>query len=66
MLYAIQRQLENAGCSVVFIPCQEEMETLGWKSALYRVTEDIRRVLGLDPAILASDAEYEADGANVF
>lgn len=66
MLYAIQRQLENAGCPVVFIPCQEEMETLDWKGALYRVTEDIRCVLGLDPAILTSDAEYEADGANVF
>jgi len=66
MLYAIQRQLENASCPVVFIPCQEELETLDWKDALYQVTEDVRRVLGLDPGILAPDTAYETDGANVF
>lgn len=34
MLYAIQRQLENSGCPVVFIPCQEKLETLDWRNAL--------------------------------
>lgn len=66
MLYAIQRQLENTGCPVVFIPCQEELETLDWKDALYQVTEDVRRVLGLASNILTAYTEYKADGANVF
>ena len=66
MLFAIKRQLESAGCPVVFIPCQEELDTLDWKGALYRVTENVRRVLDLDSAILAADAAYEEDGANVF
>lgn len=66
MLYAIQRQLDSAGCPVVFIPCQEELETLEWKGALYRVTEDVRCILELDIDILASDAAYEADAANAF
>lgn len=66
MLYAIQRQLENSGCPVVFIPCQEKLETLNWRDALYRVTEDIRTVLGLDSSILAADTVYAIDGANVF
>lgn len=66
MLYAIQRQLESAGCPVVFIPCQEELETLNWKSALYQVSEDIRTSLDLDPVELNlySADEYEKDNAN--
>lgn len=66
MLYAIQRQLENAGCPVVFIPCQEELDTLGWKGALYRVTEDIRYIRNLEPNGLAAREEYEKDTANAF
>lgn len=66
MLYAIQRQLESAGCSVVFIPCQEELETLDWQDALYQVTEDVRAVLEFDPGVLAANTAYKADGANVF
>lgn len=48
MLYAIQRQLENSGCPVVFIPCQEELDTLNWKDSLYRVAQDVRHVLDLN------------------
>ena len=66
MLYAIQRQLENAGCPVVFIPCQEELDTLDWKGALYRVTEDIRCIRNLEPDGLATREEYEEDAANAF
>ena len=66
MLYAIQRQLENAGCPVVFIPCQEELETLDWKGALFQVSEDVRAVLKLDSTELNlhSSDEYEKDSAN--
>ena len=66
MLYAVQRQLENAGCPVVFIPCQEELETLDWQDALYRVTEDIRHVLNCGSNLLAANTAYRTDGANVF
>lgn len=66
MLLAIKRQLESAGCPVVFIPCQEKLDTLDWKGALYQVTEDIRNVLNLEPSILVADTVYETDGANAF
>lgn len=66
MLYAIQRQLESADCPVVFIPCQEELDTLDWKDALYRVTEDIRHTLNLKPNGLSAREAYEEDAANVF
>ena len=66
MLFAIKRQLENAGCPVAFIPCQTELETLGWKQALYQVTEAVRKVLYIDPdeVCLHSTAAYEAENAN--
>lgn len=66
MLFAVKRQLESAGCPVVFIPCQEKLNTLDWKGALYRVTEDVRCALNLDPGKLAAETAYEVDGANVF
>ena len=69
MLYAIQRQLENSGCPVVFIPCQEELDTLNWKDALYRVAQDVRHVLDLDEEILdkkVASENYKKDAANAF
>lgn len=66
MLFAIQRQLENAGCAVAFIPCQEELDTLDWKDALYQVTEDIRQILNLSPDELVAHKAYEEDAANAF
>lgn len=66
MLFAIKRQLESANCPVVFIPCQEKLDTLAWKDALYRVTEEVRSVLDFDPSKLAANTEYGIDAANVF
>lgn len=42
MLFAVKRQLESAGCPVVFIPCQEKLDTLDWRDALYQVSEEVR------------------------
>lgn len=66
MLFAIKRQLESADCPVAFIPCQTELETLDWKQALFQVTEEIRKALGIDPdeVHLHSAADYETDSAN--
>lgn len=64
MLLAVKRQLESAGCPVVFIPCQEKLDTLNWKSALYQVTEEVRRTLDLGFNNLVAETEYETDGAN--
>ena len=66
MLFAIKRQLESADCPVVFIPCQEKLDTLNWKEALYQVTEDVRCILNLDIGILAAKTVYKRDGANAF
>lgn len=69
MLYAIQRQLESASCPVVFIPCQEELETLDWKDALYQVSEDVRKVLELDlekVALHAADEYEHGSASNLF
>ena len=66
MLYAIQRQLESSGCRVVFIPCQEKLNTLNWKNALYQVTDEVCKVLDFPYKELSAKTEYEDDGANVF
>lgn len=66
MLFAIKRQLESSGCPVVFIPCQEKLDTLDWKDALYQVTENVRYVLDLNSSILTAHTVYKTDGANAF
>ena len=69
MLFAIKRQLENSDCPVAFIPCQTELETLDWKKALFQVTEEVRKVLDIDPneVHLHSASDYELESAsNVF
>lgn len=66
MLFAIKRQLENAGYPVVFIPCQEKLDTLDWRFALYQVTEEVRNVLGFRIDSLLSKTSYIEDAANAF
>lgn len=65
MLYAIRRQLENAGCPVVFIACQVKLETLDWKKALFQVSEGVCDALKPDVR-LCSKEKYEEDSANAF
>lgn len=66
MLFAIKRQLESADCPVAFIPCQTELETLDWKRALFQVTEEVRKVLDIDPdeVHLHSSVDYESESAS--
>ena len=66
MLLAIKRQLESSGCPVAFIPCQEKLDTLGWKGALYQVTEEVCGALDYPYEELSARKSYEKDGANVF
>lgn len=66
MLFAIKRQLESADCPVAFIPCQTELETLDWKRALFQVTEEVRKVLDIDPdeVHLHSSVDYKSESAS--
>lgn len=66
MLFAIKRQLESADCPVAFIPCQTELETLDWKRALFQVTEEVRKVLDIDPdeVNLHSSVDYKSESAS--
>lgn len=66
MLFAVKRQLESSGCPVVFIPCQEKLDTLDWKAALYQVTEEVRSVLKFESRVLTPRDSYAADAANAF
>ena len=66
MLFAVKRQLESAGCPVVFIPCQEKLDTLDWSRSLYQISEDLRLVLNVDEEDLNSYSDYDEDGANAF
>ena len=66
MLFAIKRQLESADCPVAFIPCQTELETLDWKRTLFQVTEEVRKVLDIDPdeVHLHSSVNYKSESAS--
>ena len=44
MLFAVKRQLESAGCPVVFIPCQEKLDILSAMAAHPSVSENQKRI----------------------
>ena len=60
LLFAVQRQLEREGYIVVFIPCQSELKTVNWKSALHVVVKNIaKNVKTLKEIHLHSENDYK-------
>lgn len=64
LLLAVKRILDEERYLTVFVPCQSELRTLNWKSALYVVVSDIRQVVGYSPDLLHDEKDYRGKNAS--
>lgn len=54
VLYAVKRMLHQQNYPTVFIPCQSDLSSLDWRSALHKVVKNVAAALGKDPEAIDS------------
>lgn len=65
LLYAVKRLLVQEDYITIYIPCNSELSTLDWKTALHRVVDDIYKELG--KKFDSNSNRYNCDNAaNLF
>lgn len=65
-LLAIQRVLEQENFPVIFIPCQSELKTTNWKTALYYIIKAIKAITQTSEELLHSENDYKRNSANIY
>lgn len=55
LLYAIQNLLRQQGYPTVFIPCESDLSSLHWQTALYKVVLDVYHALNINSLSVRED-----------
>jgi len=63
LLLAVKRILDEGQYLTVFVPCQSELRTLNWKSALFVLVSDIRKTVGYGADLLHDEKDYRGKNA---
>lgn len=65
VLYATRNLLEQQGYPTVFIPCESDLSSLNWKSALRKIVLDVYQVFKKDPCLVTED-KYDGPNTVIF
>ena len=64
LLLAVKRLLDEGQYLTVFVPCQSELRTLNWKSALFVLVSDIRDAVSYNSDALHDEKDYRGKNAS--
>ena len=65
MLYAVQKILEQQQYPTVLIPCESDLSSLGWKTALCKVILDVYKALEIDASKI-DEGDYNSENATTY
>lgn len=59
VLFAVQALLKQQGYPTVFVPCESDLSSLDWRTALCRLVHDVYKELNLDVSVI-DDEKYQS------
>lgn len=59
VLFAVQALLKQQGYPTVFVPCESDLSSLDWRTALCRLVHDIYKELNFDVSVI-DDEKYQS------
>ena len=65
-LLAIKRILEQENYKVLFVPCQSDLKTTNWKTALYYIVCGMQSISKTDVRKIHTEDDYKKNSANIF